>query len=128
MKDALRTAQIVGEREHARGIAAGIKANRWALPVDPRPAVAALQAQIAVAITQPDANRTRTFIAFDVAVGAAQIVEDVIDNRRQTFRAGAEEALRGGKDFILRIGLLRLSQRFARKEKCSARAQRKAAA
>src|SRR5690606_3288754 len=128
MEDAIRTAQIVGEREYTRGVAAGVEADGRALPVNPRRAVAALQAQITVAITQSDTNRPRALIAFNVAVRAAQIVEDVVDNGGEPFGARAKETLRRGEDFILRISLLRLRQRLGRQEECSAGAQRKTTA
>ena len=97
--------QVVDQGETLRRVAADVEADRRTLPPH-RAGFAALADQRALAIAQSDADRAGAFLALDVGVRLAVLVERLLQHVGQSLGALAEQLLRRRDDLAAREGVL----------------------
>src|SRR5262245_9413557 len=104
--DLLGIAQVVDEHHHLGAFGAGIVADRRPLPVDAM-AAGILGVEDALPIAQAGHEGTGRFLAQDVAVGAALLLEHVLDHAGEPLADRAEEAVAGGQDLSRGVAAVR---------------------
>src|SRR3989442_8240053 len=82
LEDVVHRGQVVDEHEYLRRVAAQVEADRRTGPEHAR-AAAALHRQLAVAIAQTHADRAGDFLALDVGVRPALVLEGLLDHLGQ---------------------------------------------
>src|SRR5882724_1372322 len=102
LEDLAGFADVVDEGEDFRGVGAEIEADRRTLPVDAH-VLGDLAMHPAVAVAHADGDGPGRFLAADVGVGLALVLEDLLDDGGEVLRGIAEESLGGRQDLVLRV-------------------------
>src|ERR1700691_3573484 len=82
LEQRVRAGQVIYQHEHLGNVAAPVETDRRTLPKN-LAARAALHHQRAVAVTQANGNCAARFLALDIAIGPAVLLEGLFDHLGQ---------------------------------------------